>query len=198
MKKTNKKTRTRQISFFEDRIPQYFGGLLLKGNAKVARPLSTKEPIHLVLKSANAVGTQSMLQTYNVKKIDKIIRSHAKLCRIRVYHLVNVGNHLHLVIKLDARILFAKFVRTITGLIARHVLKQERGPQNHETKSLKSRKNKSSFWVARPFTRLISWGKDYKFVARYMEKNSNQAKRHFIPWGFDVVDPALIQLLNTG
>ncbi len=196
MKKTrNKKTKTGQISFFKEKIPRHFGGLLLKGNAKVARPISTKEPIHLVLKSAYAVGTQSMLQTYNVKRIDKIIRSHAKLCRIRIYHLVNVGNHLHLVIKLDDRKLFAKFVRTITGLIARHVLKKERGPQNSDNKT---KKNRYSFWVARPFTRLISWGKDYKFVARYIKKNNNQAKRHFIPWGFDIVDPSLIQLLNTG
>lgn len=196
MKKQRKrKTNEEQTSFFRDKIPRHFGGLLLKGNAKVARPLSTKEPLHLVLKSAFAVGSRSMLQMYNAKKIDKIIRSQAKSCRIRIYHFVNVGNHLHLVIKLDDRKLFAQFIRSISGLIARHVLKKERGPQNADNSF---RKKRSTFWVARPFTRLISWGNDYKFVTRYIEKNRNQAKHHFVPWGFDVVEPTLIQFLNTG
>lgn len=194
-KQCKRKTEEEQISFFKDKIPRHFGGLLLKGNAKVARPLSTKEPVHLVLKSAYAVGIMSMLQKYNVNKIDKIIRSHAKLCRIRIYHFVNVGNHLHLVVKLDDRKLFAKFIRSVSGLIARHVLKKERGPQNIGENSTNKR---VAFWVARPFTRLVSWGNDYKFVTRYIEKNRNQAKRYFVPWGFDVVEPTLIQFLNTG
>ncbi|HEY8269707.1 MAG TPA: transposase [Pseudobdellovibrionaceae bacterium] len=186
-----------QLSFFNKKIPRVFGGSLLKGNAKVQRPLSTKESIHLVLKSGQALGAYSMLQQRNAGKIDDIIRFHAKKCGVKIYHFVNVGNHLHLVIKLSDLKLFAKFIRTITGLIARHVLKKQRGPKQEDSPALGSKKT-PSFWVARPFTRLIAWGKDYNFVAGYMKKNRNQAKRYFIPWGFDVVDPDLIQFLNTG
>ncbi|MBK7961291.1 MAG: transposase [Bdellovibrionales bacterium] len=117
----HKKSKEEQLSLFKRKIIRQFGGTLLKGNAKSARPLSTKEAVHLVLKSAQAIGTKSMLHTYNVSKIDEIIRNHARLCRIRIYHLVNVGNHLHLVIKLDDRKEFQKFIRVITGLIARHI-----------------------------------------------------------------------------
>jgi putative transposase len=193
--KRQRKSKATQLSMFKDKVLKQFGGALLKGNAKVARPLSTKEPVHLVLKSAQAIGTKSMLHTYNVNKIDKIIRTHAKLCRIRIYHLVNVGNHLHLVIKLDDRKEFSKFIKAITGLIARHVLNAQRGPA---VESSTAARKKTQFWVARPFTRLIAWGRDYEYIKRYMKKNINDAKRYFIPWGFDVTDPTLIRMLNTG
>lgn len=195
--KRPRKSKPVQLSLIKNRILRQFGGALLKGNAKVARPLSTKETVHLVLKSAQAIGTKSMLHTYNVNRIDAIIRTHARLCRIRIYHSVNVGNHLHLVIKLDDRKEFSKFVRVITGLIARHVLKAQRGPAA-ESSSIAAAHKKNQFWVARPFTRLIAWGRDYELVTRYMKKNINDAKRYFIPWGFDMTDPVLIQMLNTG
>ncbi|MBL7671198.1 MAG: transposase [Bdellovibrionaceae bacterium] len=149
----------------------------------------------MVLKSGQAIGTKSMLHTYNVRKIDEIIRTHARLCRIRLYHLVNVGNHLHLVIKLDDRKEFSKFIRVITGLIARHVLKSQRGAAGESSAAGYER---NQFWVARPFTRLIAWGRDYQYITKYMKKNINDVKRCFIPWGFDMTDPMLIQILNTG
>ncbi|HEY8269277.1 MAG TPA: hypothetical protein VIG33_00190, partial [Pseudobdellovibrionaceae bacterium] len=128
---------------------------------------------------------------------DKIIRHHAKQCRIRLYHLVNVGNHLHLVIKLDDRKLYSKFIRAITGLIARQVLKAERGPAQGKS-DLNIESQKKGFWVARPFTRLIAWGRDYNFITGYMNKNKDQAQRFFTPWGFDILDPEFIQFLKTG
>ena len=162
----------------------------------IAKKANVKEEaVHLVLKSTQAIGTKSMLHTYNVNKINNIIRTHAKLCRIRIYHFVNVGNHLHLVIKLDDRKEFSRFIRIITGLIARHVLKAQRGPAVDDSTAAHK---KTQFWVARPFTRLIAWGRDYDYIKKYMKKNINDAKRCFVPWGFDVTDPVLIQMLNTG
>lgn len=206
MKKARPKTRHKsksagrssQLSFFKDKVLKQFGGALLKGNAKVARPLSTKEAIHLVLKSGQAIGAKSMLHTYNVNRIDKIVRTHAKLCRIRVYHLVNVGNHLHMVIKLDDLTEYSRFIRVITGLIARHVLRTQRGPATAQDDSSALIMKKNQFWVARPFTRWIAWGRDYDHIKGYMKKNINDAKRCFVPWGFDVIDPTMIKTLNTG
>ena len=178
-------------------IPQKintFGGSYLKSNPKAERPLCVSRAIHVVLKSSWATGSYSMLQKYNSRKIEDIVRSTAESCRIKVYHLVNVGNHLHLVIKLKDIADYRKFIRIITGLIARHVLKRQRGPVLTPKKKLK----KIKFWLARPFTRIINWGRDYKYVDRYMEKNKNDAKSAFAAWGFDVVDFNLIQMLSTG
>ena len=162
-----------------------------KSNPKTKRPISTSQAIHLVLKSQCAVDKHSMLHHYNAKKIESIILSQSKRWGIRIYHYVNVGNHLHLVIKLNNRRSFNPFIRVITGLIARHVLNAERG----------SSKN-IQFWAARPFTRLISWGKDYLNINKYMKKNKDQTKEHlakkyFVAWGFDIINTRSILNLNT-
>ena len=184
-----------QIKLFNERIPRQFGGMLLKGNAKVARPLSTKHAIHLVIKSQLAVGKRSFLQSKNAGRIEGIVRRTAVAKGIRIYHFVNVGNHLHLVIKLDRSTLLAgrrafhSFIRSVTGLIARHVLSAER---NH-ARGIK-------FWQARPFTRLVSWGRDYNRVHRYMAKNADQARERIAiaDWGFGITDPERIIHLETG
>lgn len=177
----------RQQSFFNQKINKFFGGSLLKSNPKTKRPISTGQAIHLVLKSQHAVGKHSMLHGYNAKKIESVILSQAKGWGIKIYHYVNVGNHLHLVIKLNNRRSFNPFIRAITGLIARHVLNAERGSSKE-----------IQFWVARPFTRIISWGKDYLNINKYMNKNKGQAKEHFFAWGFDITNSDSILNLNTG
>jgi len=119
-----------------------------------------------------------MLRPRNADRIETIIRRQARLKGLRVYHFVNVGNHLHLVLRVDHRRLttgrraYRAFIRAVTGLIARHVLRAERGA----AKAVK-------FWQARPFTRLVSWGRDYvRLSGYYMAKNSLQA----LPaWGFE-------------
>lgn len=142
-----------------------------------------------------------MLQRRNVDKIDTLVRKHANLCGVKIYHFVNVGNHLHLVIRIHDRKLFIRFIRTVTGLIARHVLNQERGIGHGNAEKTAKEKDreeaKSRFWIARPFTRLIAWGKDFKLVRQYMIKNRNQAKRSFVAWGFDVTEPGRVQSLKT-
>ena len=179
----------KQQSLFDSKVPKMFGGSLQKSHPKVKRPLTKKQTIHLVLKSEYAMGARSMLQKRNSDYIGKLIRDKAKRCCIRIYHFVNVGNHLHLVIKLDDLNGFAPFIRSITGLIARHVLKAQRGA----AQGLK-------FWIARPFTRIIAWGRDYKHIKNYMTKNANQAHKRsfFVAWGFDSINARQIEMLSTG
>ncbi len=190
------KISAKQTSFFTKKILKTFGGSVLTSNPKTKRTLSTKSAIHLVLKSKMATGPNSMLQKQNAKKIEYLIRYQAKLFGIKIYHLVNVGNHLHIVILITKRHLYPKFIRAITGLIARHVMKRQRGPEN----AAMTPKKKIQFWIARPFTRIIAWGKDYDYVEKYMKKNIDQANRrnYFVAWGFEVVDPVKIEFLKTG
>jgi REP element-mobilizing transposase RayT len=175
------------FELFKEKIPRQFGGARLKSNPKIKRPLSTKYAIHLVLKSELARGNKSFLRARNVDRIDQIVRGRAKKCGVRILHFVNVGNHIHLVVKLHDRQAYASFIRVVTGLIARHVLQAQR----NASKGLK-------FWQARPFTRLVSWGRDYNRVKRYMEKNREQARGGFTDWGFSVTDPWKIANLDSG
>ena len=176
------------FELFKDKIPKQFGGARLKSNPKIKRPLTTKHAIHLVLKSELARGNKSFLRARNVDRIDRIVRSSAKKFGVRLYHFVNVGNHIHLVVKLHDTQTYSSFIRAVTGLIARHVLQAQR----NAAKGIK-------FWQARPFTRLVTWGRDYNRVKRYMEKNREQARSGgFTDWGFSVTDPSKIANLDSG
>ena len=189
------KRSSRQLSLFKQKLSRQFGGTRLKGNAKVARPLSTKHAIHLVLKSELAKCDRSFLRRRNSARIDQIVRGQARAKGIRLYHFVNVGNHLHLVLRLEratplaGRRAFHSFIRAVTGLIARQVLSAERG----QAKGIR-------FWQARPFTRIVSWGRDYNRIKAYMTKNSEQAgaRRHLIDWGFGFTSERAIAQMDTG
>lgn len=189
----------KQLSFFQPE-PRQFGGSLLKGNPKIQRPLSPKKPLHLVLKSKWTFGEKSMLTRQNSKIVDQIIRKQAKTFGVRLYHLVNVGNHLHLVVKIEDRKLYRKFIRAISGLIPRQVLKKERGPgllrqkqagghsssvqgtkQNPREGAAAERGSQiggGSFWLLRPFTRIASWGRDFLNLKNYMLRNLLQAQKY--------------------
>lgn len=175
--------RKQQLSFLKA-SPKEFGGSLRKGNPKGKRPLPVKGTLHLVLKSKRAFGARSMLAKTHVNQIDRIVHKQAAACGVKIYHFVNVGNHLHLVVKIHSRDLYRVFIRAVSGLIARQVLKRERGPQKFQVsgsssddKSSADKSPKNAFWVARPFTRLVAWGRDYRNISSYMQKNRVQASR---------------------
>ena len=144
-----------------------FGGSLLKNShAKTERPLATKTPIHLVLRSSHAYRSRSFLYRKNRHQIPKIIKKTAKKFSIRVDDIANVGNHIHLVIRIHAgnltagRIQFNKFIRAVTGLIARAVLNIRR-----------DRSVGVRFWDQRPFTRIVESWRGIRIIKNYIKKN---------------------------
>jgi len=148
---------------FNMKSQKHFGGAYLKNsNPKEKRPISTKKAMHLVLRSTLATGPKSLLR--NNKKASEIIYKQAKACGVKVYRFANAGNHLHLVILPASRIAFQTFVRSITGLIARFILKAEKG----SAKAIQ-------FWDKRPFTRILEWGKDFKISCDYLLQNTLEA-----------------------
>jgi len=176
--------RSQQVSLIPA-LKSDFGGSLLRSNAKVARPLHTKKSIHLVLKSKFAIGRHSLLAPKNISEVERIVRSQAKACGIKIYHFVNVGNHLHLVLQIKNRALYARFIRAISGLIARLVTGRERSKAKVTVHSINSTSpTKLKFWQARPFSRVVSWSREFKTIANYMNKNkieSEQIQKYFRP-----------------
>jgi len=186
MKKRSRKPR--QLSMIPD-SKKVFGGSLQKGNPKCQRPLSSKAPLHLVLKANRGFGARSMLHPDHVKKVNACVRRQAEATGIRLYHFVNVGNHLHLVVKIHDRQRFRIFIRAISGLIARQVLGAQRGPAKKGKSSGKgppskesTKESRASYWIKRPFTRVVNWGQDYTRLGRYMLKNQRQVSQ----WGREI------------
>lgn len=141
-----------------------FGGYLFRGNAREKRPFSRKCATHAVLRSEYARANFSFLNKRNQKSLRDIIYGASKLFRVKVDRYINVGNHLHLLIKAPSREAQANFFRTISALIVRQVTDSRKGTPSKFEK----------FWDGKPFTRLVAW-RAYKSVTHYLALHSLEA-----------------------
>ena len=153
------------------------GGSRVGSHLKMKRPLKANLAIHLVLRSAVAKGPNSLLRWKHREKIDNLIVRQARRFHIKIYRFANVGNHLHILMRISSRDEFNAYIRSVTGLIPRIVLKKERGlAKTLESKDVPGNPNEPPFWEGRPFTRLVQWGPDYVGVKNYVEKNIMQSQ----------------------
>jgi REP element-mobilizing transposase RayT len=159
--------RKSQLKLFADSPKEYGGSLRKKRKGrKGARPLTTKQTIHLTLRSTKAVGANSFRKNHN--QVSGILKRQAQKTQIRLLQWANTGNHLHLHIKLPNHALhrrqYNRFIRAITGLIARKSL--------HAEKSAKKIANaKDHFWDLRPYTRVLTSWREYKILTEYINLN---------------------------
>jgi REP element-mobilizing transposase RayT len=168
----------KQLGFatLEDRSVKKFGGSYLKKcNPKKARPLSVKRPMHLVIRSSKATGARSLLN--KSRQVFDIVYRQGQLHGVKIYRYANAGNHLHLVILPRSANAFKKFIRAITGIIARLILGVERGlaKSSKIVPAQNDKANKINFWDQRPFTRIVEWGRDFKNICKYLMQNTLEA-----------------------
>jgi len=142
---------------------KHFGGALLKNShAKSKRPVTLRAPMHLVLQSSIAKGPFSLHQ--HQRRVQKIVYDQGRKFGIRIYRLANAGHHFHMILSPGSRRGYQGFIRAISGLIARAALRVERG----QAKGLK-------FWDQRPFSRVISWGREYALTCEYILQDNLDA-----------------------
>lgn len=102
----------------------------------------------------------------------QIISKFAHKYEVKVYSSANVGNHLHLHIKLSNRFTYYKFIRAITAAIAMAVTGASRWQPLRKTESQKSnRQIKDRFWDYRPFTRVVVGFRGFLNLKDYIEIN---------------------------
>lgn len=130
-----------------------FGGDLLVGKRKTARPLSTKKPLHLVLKS-----TGSSFFNPGNRQLERIFREHAKKYCIQLYEISFNWSHVHLILKLPTKGSYKAFIRTVTAALVAYLSKL-------------SGKNLKGIFDLRPFTRILNWGRDLRNTIDYCELN---------------------------
>lgn len=158
------KKREKQLAFasFEEASMKFFGGSYLRGNAKVKRPITTKRPMHCTMRSSLARGPFSFFRFGEA--IESTIYRQGRKFGVKIYKYANGGNHLHLIVMPRSRKALHDFLRAISGLIARIVTGAERG----KSKNLR-------FWDARPWTRIVEWGRDFRRVCDYLVQNTLEA-----------------------
>ena len=140
--------RMRQISLFPPQLPVH-GGDLNQGRRKTRRPLAQKRPLHLVLKAKKRVLFA------NRQKVEALARRQAEKAGLKINDIAIPADHVHLILTFPSRKAYVGFVRALTGLLARYWGK--------------------GFWLCLPFTRVLTWGKDYLNMRAYLKKNREEA-----------------------
>jgi REP element-mobilizing transposase RayT len=101
----------RQTGFsFLKNYKKEFGGSLLVGKRKTQRPLSTKMPIHLVLKSSH-----SRLFRPDDLRLAHLFKKEARRFGIKVYDFAVNWNHIHFLIQIPSRESYVRFIRAVTS-----------------------------------------------------------------------------------
>jgi REP element-mobilizing transposase RayT len=204
----------KQLSFFKSSRKEH-GGILSLGKRRRARPLSTRCPLHVTLRSDFAHGPRSLRK--NQVLVRAVTRKAATLFRIRVYEMAICGNHLHLLVRGKRRVDLQNFFRVLAGHIAQEIVRlypiseEERhgggtAPQwvflnsspdltpsspsrdssldpailqsGDLSESLSKRgckKNRRVFWALFIYSRVVSWGREFRTVSRYILQNNLEA-----------------------
>lgn len=107
--------------------------------------------MHLVMRSSLAKGAWSFRQPKNRGCVNRIIEKFSFIYGVRVISMANVGNHLHLQIKLSNRFGYRPFIRAVTAAIAMAITGRNRWTHGKSH----SEKSRLRFWDQRPFTRIV-------------------------------------------
>ncbi len=138
-----------------------FGGDLLKRKRKSARPIATKRAMHTTLRSEWAKGPHSFLMAHNAAFIRAKFKALSNQFGICIYESSINSNHLHLLTRAKSREGYKSFLRTLSGAIAMKITGARKGA------GLGKR-----FWLGRPWSRIIAWGKAFTIAKNYVIQNS--------------------------
>jgi REP element-mobilizing transposase RayT len=169
-----------QLTFIPSPNQRFFGGELLKGRRKSRRPFNSEEAIHLVLRSQFAQRANSFRTRKNLPMIDLVLTSTARKCGVKIYRRAIQSNHIHLIITVRDRQSYRRFISIITGKIASLVMnyrsfKNFIKEAGEGSKDIKKIQKGQAFWQFRPFTRILTWGKDFQNCCGYLLQNSLEA-----------------------
>jgi REP element-mobilizing transposase RayT len=137
------------------------GGSVRRGRRKLARPFSTRRPLHVVLRSTRARGAWSLRRVE--ARLREAMKALARRTSVRVYDYANAGNHLHLLVRAKQRSGFQAFLRSFAGIAARLVTGARRGQAV------------GRFWDELAYSRVVSWGREFTRVREYVAQNELEA-----------------------
>jgi len=160
----------KQLFLFKEAANKTYGGSKAQGKRKTLRPLSTRLPIHLILKTRDPF---QLLR--NRETVEQTISKYSGKFGITIYELAVQADHIHLSIKIPSRELYRRWIRAITAVL-----------------TLKMKKLK---WLFLPFTRIGTWGRDFKKLSHYIL--NNKAEGAFILNCHEQVDQFRTRLIAT-
>ena len=103
-------------------------------------------------------GIPSLRQPRFVRRFRSSLSEACVRHGFRVVHYSIQRDHVHLLMKFPSREAYRKFIRGVTGTLAR--------------------KFGANLWAQLPFTRLFTWQSDYWNLKRYMKQNREETLGH--------------------
>ena len=97
--------------------------------------------------------------------VEAILRQKAKKFGVRIAELANVGNHLHLKVRITSRLAFRSFLKAVTNLIARKITGARKG------------KPFGKFWQGQAFTRILTSKFEELNLYGYIKANQIEASQ---------------------
>ena len=135
-----------QLTLITNTTKPFHGGSLQVGKRKSKRPLSSKKPIHLVLKS----NKEYELTMYE-KLITERLNNYSQRFGIRIYSFSIQKDHIHICLRAHCHHTYKSFVRCLSAGLARKI---GRG-----------------LWALPPFTRVGEWGRGFQGIQAYIRQN---------------------------
>lgn len=176
MKRRRKSKRKvpKQPSFLA-KLSDVFIGSRRGTHAKTHRPLVSGKPLHVCFRSKFAKGKRTLLGINKVK-VSRLVDSISKKFGVKILKFANVGNHLHLVIKLPgstmtSRRQYAKWIRLLTSRLAFEIGGSKKGQPFRDEDG-----NRVKFWDAIPFSRVIHGRRGWDTISRYVLKNEFESQ----------------------
>lgn len=146
------------------------GTLRNKRAGRLARPLSTREPIHLVLKAEKARIPRGLRTPQRFRIIHLLLRRYSLKFAVRIEQVSVQADHIHFLIRLGKRSSGQSFFRVLAGQIAQTFQKQGLIPEAAVTGTPKG------LWKHRPFTRVIRGWRAFKTAKDYVRLNEREAR----------------------
>ena len=159
----------RQQTLFSENSNRRFshgGELRRKRKGRGRRPLSTKDPLHVVFKLRKIKLRRGSLRgSSEFALVEKLIARYAAKFFIKIEKKSIQKDHLQLLIRTSRRSLFHHFFRVLAGQIA------QRFEKEGLLKVTDTPAGSGGLWLARPFSRVVRGYRAFKIVVNYILLN---------------------------
>jgi len=142
-----------------------YGGELRKSRqGRGMRPLSTRDPLHLVFKVRPGELKKGLRNPMTHTLVHRLLKKYSKKFFIKVEQFSVNADHIHLLVRCCKRSFFHNFFRVFAGQIAQHA-----------THTFNTKKEGKMLWKTRPWSRVIRGYKAYLQVRGYVKMNALEA-----------------------
>ncbi|QLY24522.1 transposase [Bdellovibrio sp. KM01] len=142
------------------------GGILRKSSlGRGARPLSHRDPMHLVFKVNKAAIKGGLRHSRNFSLINRLMKKYSAKFFVKVEQFSVQTDHVHLLVRGSKRSNVQSFLRVLAGQFAQRL-----------TDTPNQKREGPSVWKYRPFSRVIKGFKPYKIVKDYIQLNEREAQ----------------------